>query len=276
MPVEKACSLRPRQEDAGSICSILRLLPALALYLAATAGAADEGDATSFDGIDRALVREFLLAHPEVVLDDKEVRDAIRRVRLEREQKRTAAERRSVLETRADLLQSTLTPSTGDASSAMNVIEFYDYQCGPCKASYPELEQVRTERPHVRYIYGQLPIYGSFSVVAARAAIAAQRQGLFKGFHHALMTASTPLDMGSIVVAATEVGLDVEKLRADMRDPEIHAYLEEVRLLAEALGVMGTPSFIVGDAMLSGGVVVNDLMEVLDRQRVQNEPGVVN
>lgn len=248
---------------------VFRKLAALALCMSVTAWAGGEADLTYIDAIDRGMVREYLLAHPEVVLDDKEVRDAIRRAQLEREQNRASAVRRSILETRADLLQSTFTPSSGNASAGVSIIEFYDYQCAPCRASYPELEKLRSNRPDVRYIYVQLPIYGSFSIMAARAAVAAQRQGLFKDFHHALMTANTPLDLDSIYVIAAEVGLNLEELRADMRRPKLHDYLEEVRLFAEALGVMGTPSFIIGDAMLSGGVMAGDIIEELDRQRVR-------
>ena len=59
-------------------------------------------------------------------------------------------------------------------------------------------------------------------------------------------------------------------LQADMRDPEIHQYLEKIRLLAEALGVTGTPEFIIGDAILSGGATADELRAELGRQRAQS------
>jgi len=207
--------------------------------------------------------------HPEIVLDDAEVSDAIRKAHLRREQGRAAEERRSILKTYTDLLHSPLTPSSGGTGTDVTIIEFFDYQCAPCRASYPELQQVRTTEPNVRYLYGQLPIYGSHSIIAARAAVAAHRQGLFKEFHHTLMTTDAGLDMQVIFASAEKAGLDVEKLQADMRDPLVHQYLEEVRALAEALDVTGTPSFIIGDAKLSGGVTVGDLRSELGRQRSQ-------
>ena len=105
--------------------------------------------------------------------------------------------------------------------------------------------------------------------MAARAAVAAQRQGLFKEFHHALMTTDSGLDMKVIFATAEKAGLDVEKLQADMRDPLVHQYLEEIRALAETLDITGTPSFIIGDAKLSGGVTAGDLRSELGRQRAQ-------
>ena len=245
----------------------LRNLVALTLVLAGAACGSSDSDPSSTNSLDPDLVREYLLMHPEIVLDDAKVGDAIRRAHLRREQDRAAEERRSILKIYTDLLQSPLTPSSG--GTGVTVIEFYDYQCAPCRASYPQLQQVRTTEPDVRYLYGQLPIYGSHSIMASRAAIAAHRQGLFREFHHALMTIDSGLDMEVIFATAKKAGLDVEKLQADMRDPLVHQYLEEIRALAEALDVTGTPSFIIGDAKLSGGVTASDLRSELGRQRAQ-------
>jgi len=247
----------------------LQNLAALALVLACAACGSSDSDPSSTDSLDPDLVREYLLMHPEIVLDDAEVSDAIRKAGLRREQDRAAQERRSIVKAYTDLLQSPLTPSSGGTYEDITVIEFYDYQCAPCRASYPELQQVRTTEPGVRYLYGQLPIYGSHSIMAARAAVAAHRQGLFKEFNHALMTTDAVLDMKVIFATAEKAGLDVEKLQADMRDPLVHQYLEEIRALAEALDITGTPSLIIGDAMLSGGVTAGDLRSELGRQRAQ-------
>ncbi len=251
------------------MCKALRNLLVLAMGLIGAA-CGNTGSGLTWSEANTAVsVREYLLEHPEIVLDDREVSDAIQRTRLKREHERAAALRRYVLETRANLLKSPLTPSSGDTGSMVTLIEFYDYQCPPCKASYSELEQVRAAAADVRIVYGQLPIYGSHSIMAARAAIAAHRQGLFNAFHGSLMTSNGRLDMDAIYGTAAEVGLDVEKLRADMRDPLVLQYLEEIRLLAEELGLTGTPAFIVGDAVLSGAVTADELAGEISRQRAR-------
>ena len=250
---------------------VLRTLLKFAIALTATAcGEGGTGEVPT-EEITREQIRQYLLKHPELVLDDPEIGSAVHRARSKRERERAASQRRAVLHERAGLLSSPLTPYSGDASSAVTLIEFYDYQCTPCKANYPELEQVRATEANVRVVYGQLPIFGSHSIMAARAAIAAHRQGLFGAYHAALMTADTYLDMGSLYAAAANIGLDVEKLQADMRDPQVLQYLEEMRLLAESLGVTGTPAFIIGDAILSGGVTAVELKAELDRQRARHD-----
>ncbi len=254
-----------------NVCRVVRILLAIAIGL--TAAACSEGDTgqTSTEEITHERVRQYLLEHPELVLDDPEIGNSINRARSNREQERAASQRKSVLEERADLLNSPLTPSSGEPSAAVTIIEFYDYHCSPCIASHPELEQVRATTEDLRIVYGQLPIYGSHSIMAARAAIAAHRQGHFNAFHAALMTTSAYPDMDSIYAMAAEVGLDVEKLRSDMRDPQVLQYLEEIRLLAEALDVTGTPAFIIGGAILRGGTTADDLKAELGRQRAQSD-----
>ena len=105
--------------------------------------------------------------------------------------------------------------------------------------------------------------------MAARAVLAAQRQGLFEPYHEALMTVDSRLDMDLIYAKAVESGLDLEQLKADMRDPVLLAYLEEVRALAEALEVTGTPAFVIGDAIVRGGATADDLRAELDLQRIR-------
>lgn len=243
----------------------------LAIAIGSTAAACGEVDTdrTVREDISREQVRRYLLEHPELVLDDPDIRSSIDRARSKREQEIAASWRESILEERAELFDSPLTPSFGDPNAAVTIIEFYDYHCPPCIASHPGLEQVRATEADVRIVFGQLPIFGSHSIMAARAAIAAHRQGRFDAFHAALMTADARLDMDAIYATAAEVGLDVEKLRADMRDPQVLQYLEEMRLLAEALGVTGTPAFIIGDAILFGGTTADDLRAELGRQRAR-------
>ena len=217
-------------------------------------------------------LRDYLLEHPEFILDNPEILNAINQARSLRHQEASALRRISVLADQADLLNSSLTPATGDTQPVVTVIEFYDYQCIPCKASYPELEQMRAAETDIRILYAQLPVFGSHSILAARGAIAAQRQGLFEAYHHALMTAKTRLNMDSIVTMAAEVGLDIDQLQTDMRDPEVIDYLEAMRLLADDLEVTGTPAFIVGDAILRGGITVKELKTELERQRARHKP----
>lgn len=260
---------------ANLATNLSRLIPGLlAILLGLTLIACSEAKKShtlSADITDKEL-RQYLLEHPEFILDNPEILNAINQARSSRQQEAAALRRKSVLADKTNLLNSPLTPTSGDTQSLVTVIEFYDYQCMPCKASYPELEKMRATETNVRILYAQLPVFGSHSILAARGAIAAQRQGLFNAYHHALMTAKTRPDMDSIFSMAEKIGLDLDRLRTDMRDPKVIAYIEEMRLLADALEVTGTPAFIVGDAIMRGGTTVKELKKELERQRAKHVP----
>ena len=104
----------------------------IAIVLTATACGEGDTDRASIEEATPKQVRQYLLEHPEFVLDDPEIGKAIGRVRSLRERERAASQRRSILEERAELLASPLTPFSGDADSLVTFIEFYDYQCSPC------------------------------------------------------------------------------------------------------------------------------------------------
>ena len=220
--------------------------------------------------ISQDQIRQYLLEHPEFVLDDPEIANSISRARSKREGEIESLERKLLLDEYSDLLNSSLSPTSGHKDSIVTLIEFYDYQCSPCKANYQEVEKMRALEKDVRIIYGQLPVFGSQSIIAARAAIAANKQGLFNLYHSLLMTSNKPINIDLIFDIATEVGLNLERLQADMRDPEVLEYLEKIRFLAQALDVTGTPTYIIGDSILRGGTKYEDLEAVIQYQRTHS------
>ena len=153
------------------MCEIARVFLAIAMGLTVAACTEGETGPVSTENITYEQVREFLLGHPELILDDPEIANAIERARSNRTKKLAASYRRSVIEDQTDLLNSPLTPSSGETSAEVTIIEFYDYRCAPCIASHSGLEQVRSTDSNVRIVYAQLPTFGSHSIMAARAAM---------------------------------------------------------------------------------------------------------
>ena len=101
-------------------------------------------------------------------------------------------------------------------------------------------------------MYREWPILGEGSVFAARAALAARNQGKYEEFHWAMMGLQGRAEEASILNAAVEIGLDADKLRADMDAPEINEHIQTSMELAAALGFNGTPSFVIGEALVPG------------------------
>jgi protein-disulfide isomerase len=147
------------------------------------------------------------------------------------------------------------------------VVEFFDYNCPYCRRAKPEIEALLAADPDVRLVYREWPILGEGSVFAARAALAAREQGLYEDFHWALMGMSGRAEESSVLRIAEDIGLDVAQLRRDMEAPEIDAHIETSMRLAQVLGITGTPSFVIGDALVPGVVDAEQLQTLVTDAR---------
>ena len=131
--------------------------------------------------------------------------------------------------------------------------------------------------PDVRFVYKEFPTLAASSRFAAQAALAARRQSpeLYTAFHDRLMKAKGPLDEDAAVQIAREAGVDVDRMRADMEDPAINKSIDGNIELARAIGVTGTPTFIIGDAMLVGAKPLQQMESAIaDARPPPSQPSV--
>jgi protein-disulfide isomerase len=192
------------------------------------------------------IVREYLRAHPEVVVEA--LREMERREREAEGQRRAAAIRAHA----AELFQPRHSPVGGNAAGDVTIVEFLDYQCDYCKRGAAEIAKLLQADPGVRLVFKEWPILGPESVLAARAALAAVQQGRYHALHAALMARSERLTEESILAAAAGVGLDLERLKRDMEAPAVREELQRTAALAQALGIRGTPALILGNQLHAG------------------------
>jgi protein-disulfide isomerase len=121
--------------------------------------------------------------------------------------------------------------------------------------------------PGVLWVYSVSPLIGPGATCAARSALGAQRQGRYGPFHDAMMEAQDTLDERRVLEIARSVGLDLGQLREAMRDPAIDRAIERNLQLAAALGITGTPSFVIGDEIIPGAVDRGRLEDLIARMR---------
>ena len=125
----------------------------------------------------------------------------------------------------------------------------------------------------LRFVFRELPILGPVSTLAVRAALASRAQGLYEPFYWALLGADGPFDLDHILAAARSVGLDAERLVRDMEDPALDPLIERNAILANALGVRGTPAFVIGDSMIRGALPLQQSRAAIADARVASEGG---
>jgi len=206
-------------------------------------------------------VRDYLLENPEVLVEAMQ--------RLEARQRAAEADAvETVLGARADeVFRHPASPVTGNPNGDVTLVDFFDYNCPYCRRVAPVVAEAEAADPQLRIVYKEFPILGPGSVFAAKAALAAHRQGLYFAFHEALMQAGGRADEDSVLAVAQEIGLDVERLKADMTDPEIQAAINRNLALAEALRITGTPGFVVSKQVLRGATDLETLQSLIREAR---------
>lgn len=150
----------------------------------------------------------------------------------------------------------------GASKPDVTLAYFYDYACGYCRKSNPDLERLIAEDKHVRIVYREFPILGPDSVAAARASLAASKAGRFARFYEALYRAGNPTPE-TLAIAGNAATITPEQAR----DPAIEAEIENNYRLASALGATGTPLFVIGDQVINSAIGYDALKEAVARAR---------
>lgn len=218
----------------------------------------------------QGIVKDYLVNNPDVM---KAALESLQnKLQAEAEAQR-AEEERKAAEQLADkamqerLQQHGMAAVDGNPEGDVTVIEFFDYNCGYCRSSYPTIQQLKHGDAKVRVIYREFPVLGQNSVTAAKAALASSLQGKYLAMHDALMKSPGQLNEKTVFDIAAEVGLDVARLKKDMESEAVSKEISENYNLAETLGIRGTPAFIVGAKLFPGAVPLEELKSAVAGSR---------
>ena len=202
-------------------------------------------------------IREYLIANPEVLVE------AMQELERKQDSQRDSQAGKAIQEHREGLLNDPESPITGNPQGDVTIVEFSDYQCPYCKRAHAAVKSVLAADGKVRLVFKDLPILGEPSRIAALAALAARAQNKHLAMHNALMEFTGKLDRDKIMEIAGSVGLDVAQLQKDMEDPKLKAIIERNMELASALGVRGTPAFVIGKQFVPGAVDASTLKQMI-------------
>ena len=204
-------------------------------------------DADQEDAI-REIVRDYLLANPEVLVESLEVYQDRQRIVEEQRQ------RERVVALRAQLADDPGAPVIGNPEGDVSVIEFFDYRCPYCVRVAEDLREAVRRDGNIRLVMKEFPILGPESTTVARMALAAAGQDRYEDYHFALMSVGGKVTEDKAWKVAKKIDLDVDQMRADMESPEIDDMLQRNYELAQALEIRGTPSFVIGDEVVRGAL----------------------
>lgn len=159
----------------------------------------------------------------------------------------------------------------GNPDGDVTIYEFSDYNCGYCKRVFVNIQQVLNEDPNLELRVKEFPILSQSSVFAAKAGLAAQRQGKFADFHRYMMTDVGAITEASTTKAARIVGLDMDQFTKDMADPKIDALLATNAALAKQLEITGTPGLLVGNIVVPGAISAAQIRDLVARVRADQK-----
>ncbi len=202
----------------------------------------------------KRLALEAILENPEILTQ------AIAILQQRQEQAQADAARAALERYRMPLERDSNAPVLGNPDGDVTIVEFFDYNCPYCKQVAEAVKAVVREDGNIRLVYREWPILGEGSVFAARVALAAREQGRYEEVHNALMSLPRA-DEKTVMFAVRKLGLDIDRLRADMESSLIDSHIRISSELTQALGFNGTPSFVIGDALIGGAISRDELVE---------------
>jgi protein-disulfide isomerase len=232
----------------------------IAIAAAATAALATQTtQPAKISDIDRKqieqIVHDYILAHPEVLSEAADNLNA-------RQVGEVIAKYRSAIET----------PYAGAWEGAAKgdviVTEFFDYACGYCRSSLSDIAKLVAADKNVKVVYRELPILSQFSADAAKVSLLAAEKGQYMAYHRALYGAGR-VTRDTVIAAANAVGIDRAAVDAALANPAYGAEIKSNIQLARVLQASGTPTFVVGDQVLSGAVGYDALTEAVAKARAK-------
>jgi protein-disulfide isomerase len=206
------------------------------------------------------ILRQALRTDPSIL------RDAVTALQAD-EAARRDSDARAALAAVGSAMVSAEDQVAGNPAGDVTVVEFYDLRCPYCRRMLPVTAALIRQDSRVKWVYKDIPVLGPPSVLAARAALAAQRQGRYIAMHDALMAGTPDITLAVIRAAADHAGLDWARLQRDMDDPAIQARLDANLELARKLSIDGTPAYVVGGRLLAGAMDLASLQDVVTQVR---------
>ncbi len=211
------------------------------------------------------IIREYLIENPQVMIEVQEALEA----QLAAEEE---ARRAELIASAGDrLFDHDTDPVLGNPDGDVTIVEFFDYNCGFCRRAMDDMNAVIAADPDVRFVLKEFPILGEDSQAAHRVAAAfnLMMPEHYAEFHERLMNVNGRVGEPEAMDIALDLGADEQALRARMNEPAVAQSFETNYLLADALGISGTPSYVVGNALLRGALGETALREAVDQVRQQ-------
>lgn len=215
------------------------------------------------------IIHDYIVTNPQVLVEASQVLQ-----QQEMAKAKTKTQQAVAKNTKA-LFNAPNSPTVGNHTGDVTLIEFLDYQCTHCKEMSGIVENLIKSDPKLRIVIKELPIFGGSSKYAAQASIASIKQGdeKFVAFYKALLQNNGALTNEKIIEIAKKSGLDTQRLETDMKNKATEDQINDNFRLAQELGLLGTPAFIIANRngsrieYIAGSVSLDSLLQTINQVR---------
>jgi protein-disulfide isomerase len=203
-----------------------------------------------------AIVRDYILNHPEIIPE------AVARLE-QAEARKALASNRAAVETPFP------GATAGNPNGDVKLVVFFDYACPYCRQGHADVAKLVREDPKLMVIYRDFPVLSPASTEAAMASLSAATQGQYRKFHDAMFDSPGRVSLARTMGIVKGVGLSEDKVTADLKNAALKAEVDKNLTLGRDLGLTGTPSYIIGNRILSGAVGFDRLKEAVAAARAE-------
>lgn len=234
---------------------------AIATTALVTSACSAQADDFSKEEIE-TIVHEYIMENPDIIAD------AIYLLQEQAENDKARQEAEAMKEMEGSLFNSKYDPVGGNPDGSITLVEFFDYNCGYCKRASETLLQLVENNPNLRVVYKEWPILSEGSSIAAQVALAVNlsQPEKYEAVHHAFLAARSIANAEAAWKIAESVGVDRAAAEAKYNSQEVKNHLAQSSMLAQNLGITGTPAFVVGDRILKGAYPIEQIQEAIDSQ----------
>ena len=159
----------------------------------------------------------------------------------------------------------------GPGTAPVTLVEYGDFECPYCGRAEPIVRELLADFGDVRYVWRHLPLRDvhPHAQFAAEAAETAAAQGAFWPMHDLLLDHQGALTGRDLLDYAAQIGLDIERFKADMRAHTGAGHVAEDVDSADLSGVSGTPTFFVNGMRHHGAYDIESLSSAVRSARVR-------
>jgi protein-disulfide isomerase len=162
-------------------------------------------------------------------------------------------------------------PSLGNKNAKVTIVEWSDFQCPFCGKALPTLQEIeRTYKDDVKVVWRNQPLsFHPNALPAAKAAMAAAKQGKFWQMHDLMFANQQELSDAKYAEWAKKIGLNVARWKKDKESPQIAAAIEKDARYGLEVGADGTPSFFINGKLVAGALPIEVFKTIIDDQIVK-------